>query len=112
MIEHTSAGWRAWLLLGIVTAAVLLLLWWAVNKPAVCTLVDPPQGPCDQELRVLPATIGLIVVLALAAATVLAGLLAPRRIRRSAVTIGAVLLGITGCVFVLLTLFATGFSLP
>jgi hypothetical protein len=103
--------------LGAVTALALLLMLWAVSKPAICAAVDPPMGSCSQQSRILPATIGALVVLVLAAATVLLALRS--RGRREGVSRaegivagGTMLIAVVGIVFVIVVLFSAGFSLP
>jgi hypothetical protein len=104
--------WWRWVVLADVAAIVLLLLWWAVSKGAVCAATYPAQGSCTQGLRVLPAAIGLIVTLVL---TLTMGLLlafARPSVRASAYPLGVVLIAVSGVIFTLVTLFSAEFSLP
>ena len=103
---------RRWVALGGVTVVMLLLLWWAVSKHAVCPLIDPPPGPCTQEARVLPATVGLILTLVVTLATGLLLAFARPSVQARAYPIGVVVIAVSGVVFMLVTLFSAGFSLP
>lgn len=104
---------RAWVLLGIVTVAVLLLLAWAARMPAVCATAVP----CSQDARVLPSVLGSIFVAALAVGTAALAHHSRGRVtegvRRSdgIVAVGTAVIGAVGIVFVVLTLFSAGFAL-
>lgn len=112
----TTVGVRHWILLGVVTVAALLLLWGAASLPAVCAAVEGPSGSCAQEARAMPATIGALVILGLAAVTVIAALLGPRRrvegVSRGEgiVALGTMIIGAVGVVAAVVVLFSAGFA--
>lgn len=111
----TSVGLRHWILLGVVTIVALLLLWGAASMPAICAAVDPPMGSCTQEARVLPATIGALVIVGLAVVTALVARLSRRRrvegVSRSEgiIALGTMAIGVVGVVAVIVVLFSAGF---
>ena len=100
---------RPWFVLAGVTAAVLMLLWWAVSMPAVCAI---DLGACPtQETRILHAMIGLVAVLVLVVVSALTAIVQPVW-RRAVLLTGAILAGVTGLVLTAVTLFSAGFTLP
>ena len=104
---------RAWVVLGIVTSAALLLLAWAARMPAICAT----GAACSQQARVLPSVLGAILVAALAVGTVVLAHRSRGRVtegvRRSdgIIALGTTFIVVAGIVFVVLTLFSAGFAL-
>lgn len=107
---------RSWVVLGAVTGGALALLLWAAGKPAICAAVSSPTESCTQASRLLPAVVGVIVVVGLAAATAAIALRSPGRrdgVHRSegVIALGSIVIGAVGIVFAVVTLFSAGFAL-
>lgn len=111
-VVSTAIGTRHWILLGVVTAVALLLVWGAASLPAVCAA---GAGSCTQEARSLPATIGTIVIVGLAALTIVVARMGPQRrvegVSRGegVIAAGTLIIGIAGVVTVVAVLFSAGF---
>ncbi len=110
--DTVAAQSARWVALAVTAGVVWLLLWWAMSKPAVCAIDSPTMRACSQEARSAPALIGWIVTIALALLTAAGMVFTPPRFRLTVCLIGVVALAASGVVFVVLTLFSAGFSIP
>lgn len=105
---------RSWALLAVVTGVALVLLVGAAGAPAICAA--SPTGSCTREARMLPAVIGAVVVLLLAALSAVVALRSPQRregVHRvdGVIALGSAAIGVVGIVFVTVTLFSAGIAL-
>lgn len=113
-MSATTIRAREWVLLASTTAAILGILLLAALMPTICAAA----GSCSPSGRLVPAVLGAVAVTGLAAGT---AVVARRRAGRTrdgvsrsegVIAAGALLIGVVGIVFAVVTTLSAGFAVP